>query len=400
MRNLKTFIYLVVYFLSQRFFKLLGYFWPKDKRLLVFSGLKGVSYTDNTRYLFEKFCDYYSEEFKITWITASKILLNKIKNMQSARGRIIYQWSLAGLLTVLRARIVFYLSDASDIPFVLFSKRTITVQLWHGIPMKRICLLKPRWAKYPPWLVKYFYFSMYSYWLCSSTIDRIATALCVGLPIDRVLITGYPRNDYLIEHKRAPSTAILDRFPFLQKRIILYAPTWRQNSVVRFFPFADFSYKAINEFLEKNDAYLLLRGHRYERSFLGEVDCQSFIGDRIIDGSKAVFEDVQELLPFVDILISDYSGIWIDYLLLDRPIVFVPYDLQEFEIETGLLYNYDFITPGPKVSTTRDLIEAMREYTLHPEKDAGKRSLIKNIFHEYEDGRSYERIYNFIMQVA
>lgn len=286
------------------------------------------------------------------------------------------------------------------IPYVLFSRRTVTCLLWHGIPVKRICLLKPRWRNYPNWVVKYFYFSMYSYWICSSSVDRLATALCVGLPIDRVLITGYPRNDYLIEQKQSSACDLLDRFPYLRKKIILYAPTWRQNSIVRFFPFFDYSLGRINEFLEGSDAFILLRGHRYERREIGAIDYDAFIGDRILDASKSIFEDVQELLPHVDILISDYSGVWVDYLLLNRPIVFAPYDLEEFKVETGLLYNYDFVTPGPKVATTEELIKALREYIHHPEKDSERRQLIKGLFHQYEDGRSYERIYEIVKRIT
>jgi CDP-glycerol glycerophosphotransferase (TagB/SpsB family) len=91
-------------------------------------------------------------------------------------------------------------------------------------------------------------------------------------------------------------------------------------------------------------------------------------------------------------LISDYSGIWVDYLLLDRPLIFVPYDLEEYEKERGLLYNYHHITPGPKVSTNKEFIEAIQAYIQDPEKDSERRACVKKIFHEYEDGLSYRRI--------
>ncbi len=131
-----------------------------------------------------------------------------------------------------------------------------------------------------------------------------------------------------------------------------------------------------------------------------EPSISTFIGDRMLDASKNIFEDVQELLPHIDILISDCSGAWLDYLLLNCPIVFVPYDLEEFEKETGLFYNHDFVIPGPKVATAAELIEALREYIRYPEKDSERRQLIKGLFHQYDDGRSYERLYEIVKPIT
>lgn len=397
MRQIKKALVLLLYFISQRLFRVLGLFWPKDDRLLLFSGFKGVKYSDNARYLFEKFSELYCNEFKLVWITVNKNLLNQAR---PGKNRVIYQWSRAGLLAILRARVVFYVSDAGDIPFVLFSRRTLAIQLWHGIPIKHLGLLLPWLKKYPAWLIKYLYYSMYDYWVCSSSFDRVSSALGYRMPLEMFVITGYPRNDHLVESLITPDREIVSKYPFLEKKVILYAPTWRLNSIARFFPFADFSPESINKFLEANDSYLLLRGHhRYEFGHIGGVNYNALTGERIIKADRDMFEDVQDLLPFVDVMISDYSGIWIDYLLLNRPIIFIPYDLEEFKEETGILYNYDFIAPGPKISTNAGLIKSLQEYFLNPEKDAARRECVKKIYHEYEDGLAYRRIYELIKQV-
>lgn len=381
-------------------FKVIDFVWPKKSNLLVFSGLKGQKYSDNTKYLFQEFAEYYSEESNLVWITCNKSLINTINPNGSKKIQVIYQYSLTGILTLLRAKAVFYMMGESDIPFVAFSRKTVTVQLWHGTPIKRLDWARANGNNWRSSLLRHLRMSQsqYTYWICNSAIDRNATALCTGLPIDRVVITGYPRNDYLIDHKWAPSSDILARFPFLKKTVILYAPTFREKTKVQFFPFTDFNFRELNAFLEANDAYLLLRGHWvydiYARD--GKIEYESLTGSRIIAASHTMFEDVQELLPFVDILVSDYSGIWIDYLLLDRPLIFVPYDLEHYEREPGLLYNYDQITPGPKVSTNKEFIEAMQAYILNPENDSEKRAYVKKIFHDYEDGLSYERIYNLV----
>ena len=382
-------------------FRFIDFMWPKEDNLLVFSGQGGQKLSGNSKYLFQKFVEHYSNEFQLVWITRNKSLAESIHLDQSENYRAIYQYSLTGILTLFRARVVFYVMGGADIPFVAFSRKTVTIQLGHGIPIKRIGTTRKGGDNGRLSFSKFLEIPQFTYWISSSAIDRNSTALCAGLPIDRVMITGCPRNDHLADQKKTPSLEILTHFPYLQKKTILYAPTWREKSKTQFFPFDDFCLTEINAFLEANDAYLLLRGHQIDdiSARLGKDGYGSLIGDRIIAATSDVFEDVQELLPFVDILISDYSSIWVDYLLLDRPLIFVPYDLEDYENERGLLYNYHQITPGPKVSTNKELIEVMQAYILNPEKDSEKRACIKKIFHEYEDGLSYRRVYNMIKNV-
>lgn len=397
---IKTHLFLIPYFiLGNCLFKFLDYFWAKESNILIFSGQNGQRFDDNSKYLFLKFLENYSEVFRIVWITNNKLLIDDIaENYQIPRTKVKYQFSLSALLTLLRAKYVFYLHGPGDIPYLRFSKKTIAIQLWHGVPIKRIHALDKRNRKHAL-KIKKSNKSIYNYWISSSSVDRNSTALCVGLPVDRVVATGYPRNDYLIEQMRVPSKNISDRFPFLRKKVILYAPTWRDKCKPLFFPFEDFSLIDLNNFLEENDAYMLLRGHWcdeiYHRN--GIIEFCPLIGGRILSANHDLFQDVQELLPFVDILISDYSGIWVDYLLLDRPIIYVPYDLNSYEKERGLLYNYQLITPGPKVSTSKDFLNSLQEYLLDPKKDSDKRICVKKIFHDYEDGLSYQRIHDLVI---
>jgi CDP-glycerol glycerophosphotransferase (TagB/SpsB family) len=384
-----------------KIFQLLDFLWPKEKNLVVFSGTWGNVFSDNSKFLFLKFVDNYSKEFNIVWITCNKSLVKKIYSENSGQFRVIYQFSREGILTLLRAKAVFYIMGEEDIPFVSFSRKTVTVQLWHGIHFKNFANVNRGNESYYSALIRYLNRPMFTYWISSSSIDRNSTALCVGWPLDRFVVTGLPRNDYLIEQKTLPSSNLTQEHPYLEKKILLYAPTFRDSGKVQFFPFPDLSIADINAVLERNDAYLLIRGHWadeiYERN--GKFEYNSLTREsRIIPATHKEFEDVQELLPFVDILISDYSSIWIDFLLLDRPIIFVPYDLEEYRKERGLLYHYHTITPGPKVLTNREFIEALETYLQNPENDSAKRLCIKKMFHEYEDGLSYRRIYSLIKE--
>ena len=385
--------------LSMRFFfRFLDYIWHKDRSLIVFSGGRDVGYSDNSRYLFERFIDVYSEEFEIVWVTPSRKLLDDVGVEERIRNRIVYQYSAKGIRSLLRAKTIFFCWGSSDLPGTDFSKRTIVIQLWHGIPIKRIGICSKQLSKGQMDSAARAY-RKFTYWICSSKIERNSVALCTGLPIDNVKVTGYPRNDYLIEHKNSMDSKMLTRFPFLEKTVILYAPTYRSNGKLEFFPFDDFKIEEMRAFLEKRDAYLILRTHHVDdvvaaRSLV--LDCRSFGSDRIITLNRDSVRDVQEILPYVDILISDYSGIWVDFLLLDRPIVFVPYDLATYENNDGLLYDYNYVTPGPKVSQFSELLRDINSYCSDSSKDSDKRNRIKRMFHEYEDGMAYKRIIQLV----
>jgi CDP-glycerol glycerophosphotransferase (TagB/SpsB family) len=231
-------------------------------------------------------------------------------------------------------------------------------------------------------------------------IERNSVALCTGMPIDDVKITGYPRNDFLIEKRDSIDSSMLTRFPFLERCVILYAPTFRSNTAVEFFPFDDFRMEELTEFLERQDAHLLLRTHHVDDLLgrNGAVDYHSFSNERITIVNRDTIRDVHDILPYVDILVSDYSGIWVDFLLLNRPVIFVPYDLDTYERNDGLLYDYDYITPGPKVTRFSDMLRELEECCSNPSRDSEKRMRVKHMFHKYEDGMAYKRIHQLVKE--
>lgn len=378
-------------------FRLLDLLWPKDRNLIVFSGGRSLGYSDNSRYLFERFLEAYGEEFESLWVTPDESILRDVGISENARNHMKYLYSIDGIKSLLRAGTVFYSWGPSDLPGTGFSKRTLVIQLWHGIPVKRIGVCAKHLDEGEIRSAKRDY-RRFTYWICSSMIERNSIALCTGMPIDNVKVTGYPRNDFLIERRDSMDPNMLMRFPFLERLVILYAPTYRSDKVVEFFPFDDFKMEALTELLERHNAHLLLRAHHVDDLLgkKGTVDYRLSNSERMTIVNRDTVRDVHDILPHVDILISDYSGIWVDFLLLNRPVVFVPYDLQSYERSDGLLYDYDYITPGPKVTRFYDMLRELEEYCSNPSKDSQKRTLVKGMFHQYEDGMAYKRIHQLV----
>jgi len=95
-------------------------------------------------------------------------------------------------------------------------------------------------------------------------------------------------------------------------------------------------------------------------------------------------QDINNILKLTDILITDYSSIYFDYLLLDKPIIFAPFDFEDYLVkDRELYYNYDEVTPGPKARNWNEVLISLKEAIENPEKYKKEREKIKNIFHKY-----------------
>ena len=113
-------------------------------------------------------------------------------------------------------------------------------------------------------------------------------------------------------------------------------------------------------------------------------------------------EDMEfyETLNAADLLITDYSSVYFDYLLLDRPLIFVPVDLEEYIETRGLLLEpYDAWTPGPKCLDQAHLEREIVRNLTHPEAYTQERKALSRIVHRYRDGNASDRVWRLINQL-
>jgi CDP-glycerol glycerophosphotransferase (TagB/SpsB family) len=108
--------------------------------------------------------------------------------------------------------------------------------------------------------------------------------------------------------------------------------------------------------------------------------------------------DFYQLLSLTDALVTDYSSIYADYLLLDRPMVFVPADEDFFNEQRGLLLNpYDVWMPGPKCRNQQQLQDEISHSLEDSAYFQHERQFLRGVFHRFTDGKSTERVANFIL---
>ncbi len=210
-------------------------------------------------------------------------------------------------------------------------KNTIYLQTWHGTPIKRIVLDDHNisWF-YKKWIHKVVA-SHVTYLLapCNEEItDLLANAFSIAK--NKMISLGYPRNDIFVEKKANPDEIkerIKPNLSKTNKKIILYAPTFRDDEVKHNF---NINFDMMKKQLD-DEIILLVRAH-------SSVEIQGILSDQefIFDVTK--YPDMQELLYIADILITDYSSSFFDYTLLCRPIIFYPYDLEKYTNEIRGFY--------------------------------------------------------------
>ena len=366
------------------FTRVLEGFFSKDKNLITIFFTEH-NFADNSRYFLEYLYSNTDHKYDVKVLVKNKVLFDEICLKYP---NITYYWkSLSGLKLFLKTKniVISHGSDASYFfPYFLDVKSKNIVNLWHGIPLKRMSLQvkgiresksRSRFQKFTS--------------ICAaSTFEQFLLASCFEMHIDDIWITGTPRNDYLLY----PNNDLLQEHSYLNKKVILYAPTWREyGDRSSFFPFEDKDLERLNAFLETLDAYLLMRGHREEMERISENYGEEKLS-RILPAHQEIFPDAQRLLAHVDVLVTDYSSIYLDFLLLDKPMIFIPYDLEKYQSYRGFLFDYDTHTPGDKVGTQAEFMESIDRALNKPELGAIERAQMKNLFHTYEDGKSSERI--------
>ena len=366
------------------FTRLLEGFFSKDKNLITIFFTE-YNFADNSRYFLEYLNSNTDHKYEVKVLVTNKVLFDEISLKYP--NITYYSQSVSGLKLFLKTKniVISHGSDASYFfPYFLDIKSKNIINLWHGIPLKRLSLQVKgiRESKSRS------RFQKFSSICAASPFEQFLLASCFDMHIDDVWVTGTPRNDYLLY----PNNELLQEHPYLNKKVILYAPTWREyGERSSFFPFEDKDLERLNAFLETQDAYLLMRGHREEMERISENYGEKKLS-RILPAHQEIFPDAQRLLAHVDVLVTDYSSIYLDFLLLDKPMIFIPYDLEQYQSYRGFLFDYDTHTPGDKVGTQAEFVKSLDMAMNQPECGASERARMKNLFHTYEDGKSSERI--------
>lgn len=389
-------------------FFLVSFIIPRSKRIWAFGSWYGLRFADNPKHLF-LYCSALSDGPVLpVWISHSSAVIRRVREL----GLRAHHWlSPIGLWYTLRAGVYLIDCRVMDISSIA-SSGAMVINLWHGVPLKKIegdieqpdhpCvrarrgslpvriayrLLRPQLAE------------PYDLVLGTSAVTAARFQSAFGVSSEQIVTTGYPRNDpllaeadslkYLLPEERS----IIEEFRSHTsngRRVLLYMPTFRDwnNNADRTIPI---DWKELDSALQAGGGVLYCKLHPSDHARL-----PSLAGSKFIHLMPSGL-DIYPALRYTDALITDYSSIFFDYLLLDRPIIFYPYDLDDYQKYSRTLYDpYDEVTPGPKAQTARGLRETVAElladYPGMTNRWREDRVRVRMRAHEFVDGRSSERL--------
>ena len=354
-----------------------------DPQVWLFSSAENRCYNYNSRYFFEYVLDNCPDIHPVYILNDDQRraqLAGKVGDYHVGETR-----TLAGMRRALRAG-VWFTSAGLPVYSPFLKNRIRIINLWHGIPLKKIVLEDPQLGKLSRLYFRKIFSDNYTWVLTTSEELVPLMAKSFGVDENIVRVLGQPRTDRLLKAARGPEPACgcENKAPGSPCRRILYAPTYRDEEPTRLFPFEDYDRDLLDAFLEQENAVISLHLHIQENTdpgpFLSDRVClYSGTGDKV--GKKTFSEDITGVLPEFDLLITDYSSIYLDYLLLDRPIVFLPYDQKQYLEKRGLNFAYEEVTPGPKPETMKDFMKELRKALHGEDRFAEERIRIKRRFH-------------------
>jgi len=347
---------------------------PKNKKIWVFIGwhLKnnGEIFADNTKYLF-LYTSQNEKNIKSIWLAKNKKLAKKLQELGYLS---YYDKGFKGIYYALRAKYTIVDAYFKRYNFK-FSGNSKIIQLLHGKGMK-----KKGYAK------KILKNNDYIFTTSKFVTDLLPKSFTKN---SKCVISGFSRDDSFfteIKNSKIDTDIIcLKKIKELsiENKKILYAPTFRRN-------IKNFDLKSIlnlQNWLKDNKYYLFISLHSKYRT------------QKRLKNTKNIFFikdcDTTPLLKYFDLLITDYSSIFTNFLLTNNPIIFYPFDLENYQQKEGLCFNYNEFTPGPKVFDIKSLKEAINTIFIEDEYKE-KRLEIKNLYHKYTDGNASKRIIEII----
>ncbi len=290
------------------------------------------------------------------------------------------------------------------------SRNQFHVQLWHGAFIKKngwmVTSQQQKFFKTAIDWLRVDYILSYS-----ETYTTYMNACMVTDP-RKYIVTGAPRNDFLF--KSSGSFYLKKIFPLMPScnSVILFAPTFKEDNSLNYrneindniFQIDNWNSSEFIKFLEENNLVLVVKPHPHEEKELFEI-IKSTRSNRILlltnDILKSLDIDLYEVLNSIDLLITDYSSLYYDYLLLDRPILFVNPNNDIYQEDRGFLIedlkNY---FPGPVVGRQYSMINEILKLLSLNDYYKNERTSAKKVMHRFQDAKSTERMCDLIFNLA
>lgn len=348
----------------------------KDDKLILF--YSDCNFIDNNKYLYDYLIkNNLNVKYKI--VCACK---DYKKYLSKSPTNVEFISPIAGVYRFLHSAHIFY--SFGKLPIVPTNDQ-IVIQLWHGTPFKGFAKNQVKTAN------KNLQFYTHVYAASEYFVPIVEEEFQVNT--DKVIICGHPRTDILYER-----TLKYDFSSF--NKVIFWLPTFRksndlgmadgnQNTIIPTVNESDL--KELESLLKKLNIKLIIKLH--PRQNVDDVDYNSstYLDFMTNDTFEQKGYDLYALLRHADALITDYSSVFYDFLLLNRPIGFTEDDVEEYSNSRGFVVDANTFRPGKKIRNYNDLKDFIKEVSKNEDFYKNERMCINDIVNHYQDGKNCER---------
>jgi teichoic acid glycerol-phosphate primase len=320
-----------------------------------------ISFGDNSQYVYEEI-RRQKIPMNVVFLCTKKTLPKFKDNLEGTA--ILFELShlipwVRAVFHLATSRYVFIDNYFGFLAAVTFKKEVQCIQLWHASGAMKKFGLEDASVKTRTEKAKQRFLQVYSKFdqvVVGSDVMAEIFMKSFHLKKENILPSGIPKTDFYFneEAKEKAVGSLIQKHPILkEKKVILYAPTYRDYELDHFNLVLEIE-KMARELAA--EYILILRLHPAIKN-KGDysIRCPNFV----VDLSSNQYE-INDLLVAADYLITDYSSIPYEFSLLRKPMIFFPYDLEEYKRERGVVEEFEEHLPGPIVTDTESIIDIFR----------------------------------------
>ncbi len=370
-------------------------FIPLDDKTVLFISFHGKGYSDNPKAIYEEMLkDDKFKDYKFVWAIKN----HKKKAIKIDDAKIVEYLSIPYFYYLSKAK--YWIFNCKMPSYICKKKDQIYLQTWHGTPLKRLghdihvdenTTFYRSQIKAEDMYRSYDIDSArYNYMISPNAFCTKIFPSAFNINKERLIETGYPRNDVMSNVTDDEKLKIKKELNIpLHKKVILYAPTWRDNQyVAKGYTFKlEVDFHKWHQYL-KDDYIVLFKPHYLIiNDYKSTNDLQGFLYN--IDADQ----DISPLYLITDILITDYSSVFYDFAVMNKPMYFYMYDLEDYQEELrGFYIDIYKDLPGQIYENEDDLLKDVIEN----EYDYAKLKVFKERFNNHDDGKASKRVIDIV----
>lgn len=365
-----------------------------NEKMAMFISFHGRGYSDNPKAIYEEMLnDSRFVDFKFVWAVKKP---SKVK-FEHENTVVIRYRSLKYFYYIGKSK--YWIFNCRMPEYLTKKKEQIYLQTWHGTPLKRLAhdVIVPEDTTFFRSEMSFDEMTKaydvdvakYDYMISPNSFTTEVFQTSFKINEERLIETGYPRNDVLSNATELDEKDIKEKYEIPQdKKVVLYAPTWRDNSYVA----SGYTFELLVNFYkwreELGDEYVVIfKPHYLISNKFDLTELEGFVY------SLPTTVDISELYLISDVLITDYSSVFFDFAILNRPVYFYMYDLEEYKDELrGFYIDIHSEIPGEVYTDEECMLRDIKaeKYDFSMLESFNKR------FNNMEDGNASKRVIDIV----